>query len=99
MSSKIATPRYVFIDALRGIACLGVLFHHLLHNTVLEVTLRKVLPAFVQAAFGYGARGVQIFFIISGFVIAHSLRDFVPSARNIGSFILRRQMRLDPAYW
>jgi len=34
----------VFVDALRGIAALPGLFHHLLHNTPLEAPLRKILP-------------------------------------------------------
>ena len=30
---------------------------------------------------------------------ANSLRDFQPRAGFVGNFILRRQLRLDPAYW
>jgi peptidoglycan/LPS O-acetylase OafA/YrhL len=91
--------RYVFIDALRGIAALAVLFHHLLHNTVLEVTLRRILPVWAQVLSHHGVLGVEIFFVISGFVIAHSLRATPTTPRAMGNFILRRQLRLDPPYW
>lgn len=98
-SSGDTRERYVFIDALRGIAALGVLFHHMLHNSVMEATLRRVLPSpLVQLSF-FGAYGVQVFFVLSGFVIAHSLRDNPLTRASIGNFILRRQIRLDPPYW
>lgn len=92
-------PRYRFVDGLRGIAALAVVFHHLLHNTVLEPALRTVLPGAFQEFCHYGANGVQVFFVISGFVIAHSLRTTKITASAAGNFILRRQLRLDPPYW
>jgi peptidoglycan/LPS O-acetylase OafA/YrhL/glycosyltransferase involved in cell wall biosynthesis len=93
------SPRFVFIDALRGFAALAILFHHLLHSTVLERPLREVLPQFIQYGFGKGALAVEVFFVISGFVIAYSLRRTAPTAGNVGKFIVRRQLRLDPPYW
>jgi len=91
--------RFIFVDALRGVAATLVLLHHLLHNTVLEVTLRTILPTPVIRLSNYGATGVQIFFVISGFVIAHSTRHLRGTLRDTGAFILRRQLRLDPPYW
>jgi len=78
---------------------LGVVSHHLLHSTVLEVALRRILPVPFQIFCGFGSVGVQIFFVISGFVIAHSLRATNISVGTAGNFILRRQLRLDPSYW
>ena len=92
-------PRYVFVDGLRGLAALAVLGHHLLERTVLGATLGKVLPEPLTFLCHHGAHGVQVFFVISGFVIAHSLRHVEPTAGAVGNFILRRQLRLDPPYW
>jgi peptidoglycan/LPS O-acetylase OafA/YrhL len=92
-------PRFVFIDALRGIAAFAVLFHHLMHNSIMGVPLQRIVPAFITEINRYSALGVQIFFVLSGFVIAHSLRDNPLTGRSIGNFILRRQLRLDPTYW
>ena len=91
--------RFVFVDALRGIAALMVLSHHLLHNTHLEDTIRSILPGWLCAVFIFNMRGVEIFFVISGFVIAHSLTKVEPSIWGAGNFIVRRQLRLDPPYW
>ncbi len=91
--------RFVFIDALRAIAALMVMAYHLIDCTVMAIPLARYMPVFMQIFWSYGMHGVQIFFVISGFVIAHSLRNIEPTGRAIGNFILRRQLRLDPPYW
>jgi peptidoglycan/LPS O-acetylase OafA/YrhL len=99
IGEEFGRERFVFIDALRGIAAVMVLSHHLLFNPVLEDTLRTILPGVLCSVLKFGARGVEIFFIISGFVIAHSMRNVATTAAGAGRFILRRQLRLDPPYW
>ena len=44
--------------------------------------------------FVYGAFGVDIFFVISGFIITHVMRQ-----REPGSFLLDRLTRIYPLYW
>ena len=92
-------PRYVFVDGLRGLAALAVVGHHLLECTVMGPALGRILPGPLQFLCERGLYGVQVFFVISGFVIAHSLRRTEPTARAIGNFIVRRQLRLDLPYW
>jgi len=47
----------------------------------------------------HGTKGVQVFFAVSGFVIAYALRDVEMDGRTLGNFLLRRSIRLDPPYW
>lgn len=47
----------------------------------------------------FGAAGVHMFFVLSGFVIAMSLRGAPLSWPYVGRFALRRSVRLDPPYW
>jgi peptidoglycan/LPS O-acetylase OafA/YrhL len=91
--------RFKLVDALRGIAALAVLCHHLLFNSELQVTLWQVLPGWFAEFCHSGAFGVEIFFVLSGFVITHSLRNVALNAKGVGNFMLRRQLRLDPPYW
>jgi peptidoglycan/LPS O-acetylase OafA/YrhL len=90
--------RYRMIDALRGIACLAVVFYHAKEGGHLAA-LEAAAPAWFGQLLAHGDSGVAVFFAISGFVIAHSmLRDEV-SGRYVGRFLLRRSLRLDPPYW
>ncbi len=96
--------RFVFVDGLRGIAALWVLAYHFVHEPVLT-TLDPVTVAGFRAVHPLlwlavkGRLGVQVFFVLSGFVIAHSLSDYALNARSTLLFIARRQVRLDPCYW
>lgn len=91
--------RFVFIDAMRGIAALGVLVSHLVrHITWIEVA-EASLPSWLMAIGAAGAHGVEVFFVLSGFVIAHSLIHRPTTVRSLGQFAWRRQVRLDPTYW
>jgi hypothetical protein len=47
----------------------------------------------------HGYLGVYVFFALSGFVIACSLRGVRIDAGVVGRFALKRSLRLDPAYW
>jgi peptidoglycan/LPS O-acetylase OafA/YrhL len=56
-------------------------------------------PAAIVSLIRHGNVGVQVFFVISGFVIVHSLGGRRLDASALGWFALRRQLRLDPPYW
>lgn len=91
--------RYHLIDALRGVAALWVTLYHA-HEGRHIPHLAEALPQFVVSiVFELGYLGVPIFFVISGFVIAHSIiRDRV-NFSYFTQFTLRRSIRLDPPYW
>ncbi len=91
---SVADKRFHFIDALRGVASFGVVLFHAVEGNHINQ-----LPTYIRGLAEYGRLGVPIFFVISGFVIAHSLRDQQMTIALIGRFIVRRSIRLDPSYW
>jgi peptidoglycan/LPS O-acetylase OafA/YrhL len=91
--------RLAHLDALRGLAALAVVLHHLLHSTVYNEALRDVLPRPVTWLQDVGDTGVEVFFVLSGFVILLSLHSTRMDGPGAGRFVLRRQARLDPPYW
>jgi peptidoglycan/LPS O-acetylase OafA/YrhL len=89
--------RVAAIDGLRGIAALLVVFYHL-HEAISRSTTGW-LWAPVDWVARNGFLGVDIFFVISGFVIALSVSKGDPTPSYFGRFVLRRSIRLDPPYW
>lgn len=89
--SSVSSNRLVQVDALRGLAALAVvLFHYTTRFTELFGT--GSLPSI---AFPDGHYGVNLFFIISGFVIFMTLEK---TAKPM-DFVVSRFSRLFPAYW
>jgi peptidoglycan/LPS O-acetylase OafA/YrhL len=91
------TPRFVFIDGLRGIAaCSVMVFHFIASGSFYPIFQSRLPHVFAVAHFGF--LGVDIFFVLSGFVIAFSVRDEKTTGRFVRRFIARRWLRLDPPY-
>ena len=90
--------RFYFIDALRGLAAMGVVLFHVEEGKHLKTVLERS-PHFVTSLFKAGQFGVPVFFVISGFVIAQSLSGTRINGSSSLRFIVRRQLRLDPTYW
>jgi peptidoglycan/LPS O-acetylase OafA/YrhL len=84
------SPRWLELDALRGIACLSVMLYHYTHYY--DSVWKHRTPTWIDLERGY--YGVQLFFLISGFVIFASLRG-----HSMREFALLRFWRLFPAYW
>lgn len=84
-------PRLEQLDGLRGIAALMVVFYHYTAHFGHLYGHPTPLPF----EFSLGRYGVQLFFIISGFVIFLTLN----STRSFGDFLVSRFSRLFPAYW
>jgi len=91
-------PRFVFVDALRGIAALAVVLFHVYSKNLLPMTGYR-LPEPLHTICNYGHLGVYIFFVISGFVIAQSIHGEVITVRFAAWFAVRRAIRLDIPYW
>ncbi len=83
--------RLVFMDGLRGIAILLVVFYHSFSRWPDLVPYGYHYTNFPLFKFGWF--GVELFFLISGFVILMTLEK----SRNFADFIKRRWLRLFPA--
>lgn len=91
--------RFLLIDGLRGIAAIAVAGFHFYSGGPLRDSLSKILPAPLCVLLEHGSLGVEIFFVISGFIIAYSLRKAQVNLGFCVNFVLRRSLRLDPPYW
>lgn len=88
------TNRFYEIDLLRFVAaCAVLLFHYTFRGAGPDHRSDLAFPA-LAPIFKYGYLGVELFFIISGFVILLTALD-----RNAREFIVSRIVRLYPAYW
>ncbi|KUL29831.1 acyltransferase family protein [Actinoplanes awajinensis] len=89
--------RIAVLDGLRLLAALAVAFYHLSGGlTVAKAWAahpRDLFPTLSPIA-AYGWLGVELFFMISGFVICMSCWGRTP-----GQFFRSRVIRLFPAYW
>jgi len=94
---RATTGRVAAIDGLRGVAALLVVFFHL-HEAISRSTAHWLWSPLDWVARN-GFLGVDIFFVISGYVIALSVSKGSPTPAYFGRFILRRSIRLDPPYW
>lgn len=91
MSLEKKSQRFSELDSLRGIACLLVLISHYTwaYNHYFNTLDNQIFY------FRYGDFGVQIFFILSGFVIFMTLNK----VKSIKEFAVARFARLYPTYW
>lgn len=93
ISSKVKHEHVPVLDLLRLFAALGVvLFHYAFRGAAAENFTTVSLPALESVA-KYGWFGVQLFFVISGFVIARSAMG-----RTSVEFGIARFARLWPAF-
>lgn len=95
-----SSQRLCFIDSLRGLTSFAVLISHLYGTTPIgtKVMASWMHPA-LKTVFENLHSGVEIFFVISGFVVAYALKDTLVNFRSTLNFLLRRYIRLSPPYW
>ncbi|MFD6225461.1 acyltransferase family protein [Streptomyces sp. NPDC060232] len=87
-------PRLAALDGIRVLAAFSVLFYHYAAlDSAWGEPAEDVFPA-AHAVAVYGWLGVEIFFLVSGFVICMSAWG-----RTVGDFAVSRVSRLFPAYW
>ena len=82
-----------FIQALRGFAALAVVMFH--------YRIGIAGPDYLDAGprlFSKGGAGVDLFFVISGFIMVHTTRESEGGVRDAARFFTRRLARIWPVY-
>jgi peptidoglycan/LPS O-acetylase OafA/YrhL len=91
-------PRLECLDALRGIAAVVVLFQHVVsmfprpEGEFVSRILHRILST-------SGSAAVDLFFVLSGFVLTLPYIGTRARGMDYTDFAVRRVMRLYPAYW
>lgn len=89
------TKRYESIQVLRALAALGVVAFHIAVNAGGYGWVSRIFPYFSP----YGALGVDVFFVISGFVIALVSYREPQGFQSARKFMAARIARIVPLYW
>jgi peptidoglycan/LPS O-acetylase OafA/YrhL len=82
------------LDGVRALAVLGVASHHLFVGAWGNAVTRAFHQAFI-----FGAAGVDLFFVLSGFLITGILFDSLGERRYFRKFYARRALRIFPLYY
>jgi peptidoglycan/LPS O-acetylase OafA/YrhL len=91
----LSSRRIPALDGLRGVAVLAVLLHHL-SDFIPAVSLPG---KFIKMLLYSGWCGVDLFFVLSGFLITGILLDTKGAANYFKAFYARRMLRIFPLYY
>lgn len=89
--------RLWLLDALRAFGSISILLHHFALYPPLSDLAAPVAGAVFEWLVAY-ARTSQVFFVVSGFVLARSMSGAAWSPRQIGRFLVQRYCRLGFPY-
>lgn len=89
--------RFHFLDGLRGIASMMIVFHHAFTSNIVKWLYHIGLPAAGYFLAFFTQSGVELFFVLSGVVL---LRPYLRKQKkfNTGNYLFRRIKRIYPPY-
>ena len=87
-------PTIYSLQAMRAIAASLVVYHHAQHF----LQVRGYIPQ-IDPRLEFGRAGVDIFFVISGFIMVFIAWDNFHKSGASKDFIIRRAIRIVPLYW
>ena len=94
---RVASPRILALDGIRGLAMILVLVWHFLSCQVRTTPGSSI--AYMMKLLSYSWAGVDLFFVLSGFLIGGILLDQRSSPNYFIPFYLRRACRIFPLYY
>lgn len=83
------------LDGIRGLAIFMVLCVHFF----MSFTPQNFLEHLIQSISGRGTLGIDLFFMLSGFLITGILLDSKSDSRYLRNFLVRRFLRIFPLYY
>jgi peptidoglycan/LPS O-acetylase OafA/YrhL len=83
------------LDGVRGLAIVLVMAVHFLGDQTAVTRFERLLTKLGN----YGVWGVDLFFVLSGFLITGILYDSKPRPRYFRNFYVRRTLRIFPVYY
>jgi peptidoglycan/LPS O-acetylase OafA/YrhL len=83
------------LDGIRGLAILGILCVHFFAS----FTPRNGLETLLRNGSGFGTLGIDLFFMLSGFLITGILLDTKTDNNSLRNFWIRRFLRIFPLYY
>lgn len=94
---RVLRGRMPALDGLRGLAVMAVVIHNGVwaEQHLVEGVVPKLLNILVNA----GWLGVQLFFVLSGFLITGILLDEKGAPQQLRNFYVRRALRIFPLYY
>jgi peptidoglycan/LPS O-acetylase OafA/YrhL len=94
-SATTRRPHYPGLDGLRGIAILAVFLSHYSGGH----TAGNSVAHFVAGVLDAGWMGVDLFFVLSGFLITGILLDTADDPNRVLNFYARRALRIFPVFY
>ncbi|MDD0815101.1 acyltransferase [Curvibacter sp. HBC28] len=99
MTSSVAN-RMPLVDALKGLACVLIVSHHLAFYGPMSDVALPLAPGLISWLYDYGRFAVQVFLVVAGFLTAGQLSRFARSGQRIPvlSLFWQRYLRLAVPY-